>query len=117
MNRIKKQIEKIIELFRVMVNPVITWMNGIAKDKYQHYSLGVSIASAFFLVTTPVSFIFLSASTSILFSLAVSIVVVIAAAIWKDYTYDQKADKNDIRITILGGATVWIAILLTLILR
>lgn len=116
MNGIRKQIEKFIELCREMVSFVMTWLNGIAKDKYQHYSLGAFIAAAIFCVTAPVSFIFTSHFSSVVFSLASSMVVVVATAFWKDYAYDESADKYDIRSTIAGGATVWLVIFLTLIL-
>lgn len=90
-------ISKAIARIKDAVINIIEWLNTIAKDKYQHFALGVLIASAVMIVTMP-----FSAWWQWLPMLA-SMISVMTAAIIKERRVDPKADLYDILWTLAGG--------------
>lgn len=86
---------------------IINYLNAIAKDRYQHYTLGIDIAA--------VSFVAGNALLGFWWALIISIVAVVAAAKIKE-RYDEqhggRFDWTDFVVTCAGGATLWIVVVL-----
>lgn len=99
-----------------IIAEILKWLNAIAKDKYQHYSLGALIAGTVFGIVGTIGCILTSAIISIWLSLAISILAVVGFALWKEYYYDGMADLKDVYATVGGGATVWLVIIVALLI-
>lgn len=97
----KKLINKFINQVKSIAAKIINWLNGIAKDKYQHFAVGVVIACIAMIVSMPL------AAWWDWLPLLASIVAVIAAAIFKEQKLDPQADILDIIWTLGGGATAY----------
>lgn len=95
----KKLINKLATHVRNIATKIINWLNGIAKDKYQHFAVGVVIACIAMIVSMPL------AAWWDWLPLLASIVAVITAAIFKERKLDPQADILDILWTLGGGAT------------
>lgn len=87
----KKVIEKFIE-----------WLNVVPKDKYQHFTLGVIIASVALIIAAPLI------DCWRWLPLVISVVALVSLAMTKECAVDSKVDVNDILWTIGGGYTVWV---------
>lgn len=92
---------------------IITYLNAIAKDKYQHFALGFVIAA--------IAFIASALWLGFWWALPVSIVIVVAGARLKEY-YDKKNggyfDCQDFAATCAGGVVLWLfAIVLWFVIR
>lgn len=84
---------------------IFAWFDQIGKDKYEHFALGAILASIIFVIAAPMFF---------WFALSVSIFVTMGVEIAKEYYYDVKPDWKDILATFLGGATIWISLIVAL---
>lgn len=78
-------------------------LGGIGKDKYQHFTIGAVVACAAFLAPR-----LLGAGSGL--ALGVSAVLVLCAALYKEYRLDPVPDARDILATMLGGAVVWVTV-------
>lgn len=91
---------------------IITYLNSIAKDRYQHYSLGVMIAT--------ITFILSACWLGFWWALPISVVAVVAAAKLKE-VYDSKNggcfDWTDFIVTCAGGVAIWIVAVIIWIIR
>lgn len=85
-----------------LINKLVGSLNAIAKDKYQHFAVGVVIASAVLIVAMPLG------AWQQWLPLLVSMIAVLAAAILKERKIDPKADMQDILWTLAGGAVGWV---------
>ena len=85
-----------------LINILVGWLNAIAKDKYQHFAVGLIVAVP------------LGAWWRWL-PLIVSMIAVLTAAVVKERKIDPKADMQDILWTLAGGGMVWLAILAAII--
>lgn len=84
-----------------LINKLLARLNGIGKDKYQHFTLGALIALAAMLVALPLNAWWGG------FPPLVSMIAVVIVALIKERRIDAKADLNDILWTLAGGAVVW----------
>lgn len=103
----KNLIQKSCGWIREKATVVFAWLNAIAKDKYQHFTLGVVIAAAGLIAGGMLWQAVFPECGSLLVAFLASVVTVLAAAIWKDCRYDAIADVNDIAATVAGGAIIW----------
>lgn len=92
---------------------IINYLNSIAKDRYQHYDLGVVIAA--------VTLVAFALWLGFWWALPISMAAVVMAAKLKE-RYDAKNggyfDWTDFVVTCAGGATVWIvAVVLWFVIR
>lgn len=98
----------------------VQWLTTIATDKYQHFAVGAALGAvalvAMKLLWLPVWQIEVLSQVSPAVdrwtTLAVSVIVVFAAAIIKERKMDTKADVTDIVATVLGGTAVWVSFLI-----
>lgn len=86
-----------------LLSKMFGWFFAIGKDRYMHITLGALIACLTLCV-----FCFLPMWANML----ASVVVVAAAALIKDLVIDSTADWVDILCTWLGGAIVWLPVIL-----
>lgn len=103
-----------------LLTRVLQWLTTIATDKYQHYAVGAALG-AVALVAMKLLWL-LVRQIEVLSqvppaverwtTLAVSVIVVFAAAIIKERKVDAQADVTDIVATVLGGSAVWVAFLI-----
>lgn len=98
----------------------VQWLTTIATDKYQHFAVGAALG-AVALVAMKLLWLLMrqiealsqvSPAVERWTTLAVSAIVVFAAAIIKERKVDTQADVTDIVATVLGVATVWVAFLI-----
>lgn len=86
---------------------IISYLNAIAKDRYQHYALGFVIASIVMSICVP--------WLGFWWGFLVSIVSVASAAKLKEY-YDStnggRFDWTDFVTTCVGGLTLWIVVVI-----
>lgn len=92
-----------------LINKLLARLNGIGKDKYQHFALGALIALAAMLVALPLNAWWGG------FPPLSSMIAVVVAALLKERNIDAKADLNDILWTLAGGAAVWLPMLTALL--
>jgi len=85
------------------MNKILTILNGISKDKWQHLNVGSVIAA--------VAFIAGLVAVGFWTGFAASVAVVAAAACGKE-VWDGKNggvfDRMDIVATLIGGAVIWL---------
>lgn len=103
----KHLIQKTDRWIREKATTVFAWLNAIAKDKYQHFTLGVVIAAATFIAGGMLWRAVFPECGPLPVAFLASVATVLAAAIWKDCRYDVIADVNDIAATVAGGAIIW----------
>lgn len=103
-----------------LLTQVLQWLTTIATDKYQHYAVGAALG-AVALVAMKLLWLLMrqievlsqvSPAVERWTTLAVSVIVVFAAAIIKERKVDTQADVTDIVATVLGGSTVWVVFLI-----
>lgn len=87
-----------------LVNRILGWLDAIGKDKYQHFAVGASLASATLLAA-------LLSGLWWWIALIVSFVAVAGAALAKERLVDPQEDLYDILATLAGGAAVWTSVL------
>lgn len=89
-----------------LINKIIEKLCSIAKDKYQHFTLGAIIASIVYMLCVIIGIRFdMSFITSILVTFILEWI--------KEFIIDDTGDPKDFAVTMLGGAAVGIPILLT----
>ena len=89
-------------------------------DKYQHFAVGAALGAValvamkllWLLVRQIEALSQVSHAVERWTTLAVSAIVVFAAAIIKERKVDTQADVTDIVATVLGGSTVWVVFLI-----
>lgn len=90
---------------------IIAWLNAIAKDKYQHFAVGATIAVIVLIVAMPLG------GWWRWIPLLASIIAVMTAAIVKERKIDAKVDMQDILATLAGGAVIWAAFVATVLIK
>ena len=86
-----------------MIERLFDCLYRVGKDKYMHIVFGAVIASVLLCV-----FFWLPLWANIL----ISVVCVSACALIKDLVIDDATDYKDILCTILGGALLWLPIII-----
>lgn len=98
----------------------VQWLTTIATDKYQHFAVGAALG-AVALVAIKLLWLLMRQIEALSqvapaverwTTLAVSAIVVFAAAIIKERKVDMQADVTDIVATVLGGAALWVAFII-----
>lgn len=89
-----------------ILNWIFALLDKVGKDKYQHFTLGAIIASIVYMLCVIVGIRFdMSFITSILVTFILE---------WtKEFVIDDTGDPKDFAVTMLGGATIGVPILLT----
>lgn len=88
------------------MNTILTYLNKIPKDKWQHFVLGIVIATVAFLC-----FLFLAGFwVGLLISVAVVATVAYAKEVW-DGKNGGTFDWMDFVATVAGGAWIWLPLL------
>lgn len=98
----------------------LQWLTTIATDKYQHFAVGAALGAValvamkllWLLVRQIETLSQVSPAVEQWTTLAVSVIVVFAAAIIKERKVDTQADVTDIVATVLGGAALWVAFII-----
>ncbi len=86
-----------------LLSNVFGWLFAIGKDRYMHIVVGSLIASLSLIV-----FCWLPMWANML----ISVIVVSAAALIKDYAIDITPDWVDIVCTSVGGLMVWLPVII-----
>lgn len=89
---------------------IIAWLNAIAKDKYQHFAVGAAIAFIVLIVAMPLG------SWWRWVPLLTSVIAVMTAAVVKERNIDSKVGMQDILATLAGGAIIWVAFVVTVLI-
>lgn len=103
-----------------IIKYAIKALTTIATDKYQHFAVGAALGMValvamkllWLLVRQIEALSQVSPAVERWTTLAVSAIVVFAAAIIKERKVDTQADVTDIVATVLGGLTVWVAFII-----
>jgi hypothetical protein len=86
---------------------ILTFLNGIHKDRWQHFTMGIIVSSVTFLIMA-----IIAGKTAGMMLSAMTLVVV---ALWKE-RYDAatggRFDFIDLVVTLAGGLSVWVWIVL-----
>ena len=85
-----------------LIAKILTRLNSIPKDKYQHFAVGAVLAAVALIVAHPLQ------AWWRWFPLLVSMIAVVTAAVVKERRIDHEADLYDILWTLAGGGVVWI---------
>ena len=89
---------------------IIAWLNAIAKDKYQHFAVGAAIAFIVLIVAKTLG------SWWRWVPLLTSVIAVMTAAGVKERNIDSKVGMQDILATLAGGAIIWVAFVVTVLI-
>lgn len=92
-----------------LIDRLLNLLNGIGKDKYQHFTAGAAIAALTVLAALPLDAWWRG------LPLLVSMIAVVTAAVLKERRIDPETDLNDILWTLGGGAAVWAAMICVLL--
>jgi len=98
----KSLISKVVAQIKDVAMNIIDWLNTIAKDKYQHFAVGVVIAALALVIAMPLG------AWWQWIPLLVSMLAVVMATITKERKIDPNADMQDILWTLGGGAVAWL---------
>ena len=90
---------------------IIAWLNAIAKDKYQHFAVGASIAFIVLIVAMPLGSLWRWVP------LLTSVIAVMTAAVVKERNIDSKVDMQDILATLAGGVIIWAVFVVTVLIK
>lgn len=88
------------------VKTLLNRLLAIGENRYVHSTIGAVIASI-----VCCAFFWLPLWANIL----ISVLVVSGAAVYKEYGLDSNADLLDIAFTVLGGAVVWVTLIVNLL--
>lgn len=86
-----------------MISKLLNYLNGIAKDRWMHFTAGAVIAA--------LAFVSFGLLLGFGFGLAASVLACIGAGIWKEWWdrgHDGCSDVTDFIVDCLGGALVWV---------
>ena len=89
---------------------IIAWLNAIAKDKYQHFAVGAAIAFIVLIVAMPLG------SWWRWVPLLTSVIAVMTAGVVKERIIYSKVGMQDILATLAGGAIIWVAFVVTVLI-
>lgn len=94
-----------------LFNKIIAFLDRIEKDKYQHFALGAVIAIVTFLMALFI-FSFSGEKVSFWVSFSVSVLTTSWLEVFKEQHIDSEADRLDVIATLLGGVSVWAALVI-----
>ena len=93
-----------------IIEKIVSSLDRIGKDKFEHFALGAMIAMIGFIVATPL-FCFMGHTAASWSCFGISVVGMMGVELYKEFRVDVKPDWRDMLATALGGSTVWIALL------
>lgn len=93
-----------------IIKKLVSLLDKIGKDKYQHFALGAMIATLGFIVAKPL-FRFMGHTAAFWACFGISIAATLGLEAFKEFRVDVKPDWKDILATMLGGSMVWISLL------
>lgn len=93
-----------------IIKKLVSLLDRIGKDKFEHFALGAMIATLGFIVATPL-FRFMGHTAAFWVCFGISIAATLWLEVFKEFRVDVKPDWRDILATMLGGSMVWISLL------
>lgn len=98
----KSLISKVVARIKDAAMNIVEWLNTIAKDKYQHFAVGVVLSAVTLVIAMPLG------AWWRWIPLLVSMLSAVMATVAKERKIDPKADMQDILWTLGGGAVAWL---------
>lgn len=93
-----------------IIKKLVSLLDRISKDKFEHFALGAMIATLGFIVAMPL-FRFMGHTAAFWACFGISVAATLGLEVFKEFRVDVKPDWKDILATMLGGSMVWISLL------